>query len=85
MRADKSLDPTASDFEPMGKRKRDVGMGHDIDGEPGSDGDENRREKRERSETLFEGEGEGEGEGEMGYNGEIEREKKEVVVCMRGD
>ncbi|KAE8823385.1 hypothetical protein HRS9139_09794 [Pyrenophora teres f. teres] len=81
-RGDKSLDPTASDFEPMGKRKRDAALECNIDGDAGSDEYERRRGKRERSETEFEGEEEEQGSGELEREEEMERE--EVVVCMRG-
>ena len=76
--ADKCLDPTASDFEPMGKRKRDVALECNIDDNTGIDGYGIRRGKRERSETRFEEEGNGE------LEGEIEMEGDKVVVCMRG-
>ncbi|KAI0579540.1 hypothetical protein TUN199_10079 [Pyrenophora tritici-repentis] len=80
-RGDKSLNPTASDFEPMGKRKRDAALECNIDGDVESDEYE-RRGKRERSETGFEGDEEEQGNGELEREAEMERE--EVVVCVRG-
>ena len=79
--ADKCLDPTVSDFEPMGKRKREVALECNMDDDMRIDGYEIRRGKREKSETRFEGE-EKEGSGEL--EREVEMEGDKVVVCMRG-